>query len=342
MLLSTIATLVGCGGADASHGVGSATDAAEKTRLISPSEDVLLVQPAPFGSGRVVVTLDPTPGGESVSGLYATKLGIVDLATGNVRELSLPQSQGCRATSRLAPRTLRDGRIAYVEYCLGKPPETATRLMAWDPAARTVSPVLDYFLPYFVGGFDFPSQGSRGVINDGRGLSERLAWTEQNRLEFLDLPLSRAGAPTWHPDGDVFAVPAVPSSAGEDSSVGPPLPRNVFVVDTDGRIVETIIEGVVDLSRLSWSPDGRWLALSGRIGDQSGLYVVDPEGRSIVLLRSGSSYRDPAWVPPGNVIVVSVGTISDLREGRPTGLEVISLDTTVLAEALEEARQLKK
>jgi dipeptidyl aminopeptidase/acylaminoacyl peptidase len=56
-----------------------------------------------------------------------------------------------------------------------------------------------------------------------------------------------------------------------------------------------------------WSPDGRWLAFFGRIGDQHGLMIAKPDGSDLTVLASPEGTNSPlpgagneiAWSPDG-------------------------------------------
>jgi len=68
----------------------------------------------------------------------------------------------------------------------------------------TIVPIVPYSLPYFVGRFTIRGDG-RGVINDGRGLSERLQWLGRRHLQPLRLAWARAGQAAWSPRGQWIA-----------------------------------------------------------------------------------------------------------------------------------------
>lgn len=60
----------------------------------------------------------------------------------------------------------------------------------------------------------------------------------------------------------------------------------------------------VSASVAAWSPTGRWIAVAGRLGDRSGIVLVDPRGRTRPrLIVRGGTPLDLYWSPDGSKIL---------------------------------------
>lgn len=73
------------------------------------------------------------------------------------------------------------------------------------------------------------------------------------------------------------------------------------------RIVERHL--AADRSRIAWSPDSRWLALTVFTGSTNSAVVVSTDGRRRVLARSfcGDMFSGFAWAPTGDRLAISEG-----------------------------------
>jgi WD40 repeat protein len=113
-------------------------------------------------------------------------------------------------------------------------------------------------------------------------------------------------APVVSPDGTRIAFV---SNRGE----GVLGPEHIFLIGSDGRgLVEVgpALEKQDFSFALSWSPDGRTLAVAAAAAGQKpkgevwSLYLITP-GASVRVLAKGPPMYNPAWSPDGRVIGVS-------------------------------------
>jgi Tol biopolymer transport system component len=88
----------------------------------------------------------------------------------------------------------------------------------------------------------------------------------------------------------------------------------------------------------AWSPDGRWIALSGDIGGRQALWIVAAAGGKPHRLThcTGCADGDPVWSPDGRLLVfertaLPDGTITRLYTVRPDGSHL-----TRIAEGIDE------
>jgi TolB protein len=55
----------------------------------------------------------------------------------------------------------------------------------------------------------------------------------------------------------------------------------------------------------SWSPDGKWIAYSGRVGRDFHVFVVPAGGGEARQLTFSGSNEDPTWAPDSRFLAVS-------------------------------------
>ncbi len=103
---------------------------------------------------------------------------------------------------------------------------------------------------------------------------------------------------------------------------------NVYLVSTDGTVLDVLITGWSIEIPGSWSPDGRKLAyVSGETGGPQ-IYIFDMDTRSKYRLTFTGDYNtSPAWSPDGNWIAYSsrINGHHQIFITRPDGSEVYQL-----------------
>jgi hypothetical protein len=272
---------------------------------------------------RLVVVLIPP--GKGTDAAY-DHLYSMSLAGSSRRRLPLPSEKGCKLTSQEAPIALPDGRIGYLQECWGHEiPHNAKFLRTYDLALGRVGYLRRYALPVSAG-YSAVNGSGVAVINDGRGLSERLLQLRGKHAVPLALPFTRAGYPSWSPSGRRLALDAVPKSEHATGIARLDLHRNLYLLDSIWHVQRLLVRDLVDAGLSSWSPNGRWLALrlQPAHGD-AGLYLVNVASGSLHLVQKGD-FGNATWVT-NRELIATVGVSSDLPGGGkgPVGIERILL-----------------
>jgi Tol biopolymer transport system component len=110
----------------------------------------------------------------------------------------------------------------------------------------------------------------------------------------------------WKPSaGDVIAAPAIsPDGTQIAFAVREEGRSRLYTMAADGTNAHAMPESINVRDAPSWSPDGKWIAVSG-VGDQgkaNPLFKVSADGGQPVRLAEGVTYS-PVWSPDGRMIV---------------------------------------
>ena len=81
----------------------------------------------------------------------------------------------------------------------------------------------------------------------------------------------------------------------------------VFVISLDGTGRHRIL-GKGNIVAFTWSPDGRWIAITGIVGKETGTFVVHPDGSGFRRISAlGECHSPPSWSPDSRSVVVEDG-----------------------------------
>jgi Tol biopolymer transport system component len=269
---------------------------------------------------KIVFTRSPAPGDA-----FRHDLAAVAIDGSALEPLPLPDEPGCKYTSKALPTALGDGRLGYVQQCWPGGGRVVT-LMTWDPETEVTEPLVPYRLLFLQGPFACSPDLSTCVINDRNGLYEELQRVGPDGLERLDLPLERAGSPSWSPDGSWVALDGVPEGADGSGTDRLELPRDLYLLSADLERLRPLVKDIINVSASAWSSDGRWLALALKPKDgQEGLYLVDVATGKLILVLAGK-FGAPTWLPDDASLAVPVGIESGAEETEgDVGLYIVAL-----------------
>jgi len=92
-------------------------------------------------------------------------------------------------------------------------------------------------------------------------------------------------------------------------------------METDGTRLRPLSNEVDVRGAASWSPDGKWIVVSGSDRAGAGLFKVPADGGTPVRIATGQ-FLDPVWSPRADLIVYSgtqVFTLTTLLAVHPDG-----------------------
>lgn len=145
------------------------------------------------------------------------------------------------------------------------------------------------------------TDGEQGASAEGATEPEVEAEPDPEPVPEVLLPVDappQPGPGNPSPDATTLAF-LQPDAAGE---------TRLWLYDLDGSGGSSIglpFTPVIDENGPQWSPDGKWLALVGRIGGATAtsIWLTPVDGGDCVLLGGhGGSDRQPCWSPDGSMI----------------------------------------
>lgn len=137
--------------------------------------------------------------------------------------------------------------------------------------------------------------------------------TSTHKVEIITSPIFPLSSTSTKPQ-----LPT-PSSSLDQSEIPPgilailtigKIGENIVLMDTDGRNVKTLEEGIFLTSRISWSPDGRWIVFNGSfdfLPKTVNIYRVQIKGNQLIQINSDPhGGTDVTWSPDGHRILYSL------------------------------------
>ena len=110
-------------------------------------------------------------------------------------------------------------------------------------------------------------------------------------------------------DGAVEAAPAVSRDGTRIAFVVRGEGRSgLYLMAPDGTDARRLAEALDVRDAPSWSPDGKWIAVTAREGDTNPLFKVPVDGGAPVRLVDGMLFN-PVWSPDGRVILYSDASV---------------------------------
>jgi WD40 repeat protein len=221
--------------------------------------------------------------------------------------LPLPLDPDFASTQYKSPYRLPDGRLSMIGYSSSSPLvgvlQERITLQVYDPATQQTGLLIAQDLPKFPIGqnatFAWSPDLRRAFVTDSD--SALFWWTAKAGFEPFSESVELNDLIAWSPDGATIAY--------QDVHL-PYAPSSLYLLDADGRNKRLLVDGVYSMFDLAWSPNGRWLAFSGRF-DRSAttsaqIWLINPQtGERLQLLASPGQFNALAWSPDSDQIAVS-------------------------------------
>ena len=225
----------------------------------------------------------------------------------------------CNGVQRNNARLLPDGRVGFIQVCLGDRASLDDHLMAYDPRNSQTTQLLPYHIPTASGTFDMAPDMQRGIIDHGDRLFEKIDWLEPTVSQPIPVQLALAEWPSWSPDGKLIALIGAPNDHGQTGVDRLGLPKNIYLMQPSDLALRLLVAGVAEARTPEWSPNGRWLLVPMRFEEaRLGLWLVDTtSGRTYHLLQTSGDVMNVSWSPDAKAIAVSIDGWAD--QGRPGG-----------------------
>lgn len=244
----------------------------------------------------------------------------------NLRRLDLPPDDryDCTVTFFRNPMRLPTGNLAFERECATSNGFHAS-LLYWEPGTTASGLLYGYDLPTAQAVFTFSPDLSDAILSSTSGIEDHLYRLQAETFSLMDLGLARAYAPAWSPNGQsivFFGNRSMQGPPGPDWVIQPAdiwvIPASCIVETQDCRTsLHSLIQGIQFASRVTWSPDGRWLAFDGILQDWGrGIWLMNVESTLVIQVADGD-FIQPEWSPDGQHIVVN-GPSASLSQGSPT------------------------
>ena len=246
-------------------------------------------------------------------------------ADGNGFEpLPVGTDPSCRQIDYFEPQALPDGRLAILKLCYPHDPVAVRRegsLVAYDRATKKLEVLVDLRALGNINSaqFTFNPTLDRGFIGVGSLICQGIVAVTRTGIERLPISVGgtrsfrlddefrhgdgctktgRANLPAWSPDGRLVAFVASPASMGVAGQARLDAPWILYLMDPDVRQPWPVLEGIRYPGTVAWSPDSRRLALTGEIGGQGGIWLLDPATTELESV-GGAGIGQLAWSPDG-------------------------------------------
>jgi TolB protein len=277
---------------------GDASDSGLTGHLVSKAGAELVNQTF-TGKGRLAAHEFADAITQAVTGLpgYASsKLAFIAKATGS-KELYLADMDGYNAraithdgTICASPALSRDGtKLAYTSYKSGYPDVYLINLGSGNRTRIA-------FFPGINTGPSFSPDGSQIALTLSKDGNPEIYVMDDAGGSLVRITRTRGAetSPSWSPTGDRLVY-------SSDDRGSPQL----FISSATGvSDMDHLVTGNSYCTKPDWSPDGKWIAFTTRIGGQFQIGVFDVAARTGQLITTAGG-QDPAWTRDSRHLVYS-------------------------------------
>jgi TolB protein len=96
----------------------------------------------------------------------------------------------------------------------------------------------------------------------------------------------------------------------------------IYIVDVNTGTFSVVGEQLTGVYDPAWSPDGQWIAYAARVGEETQLWAIRPDGTSRQRIVADGRNRGPVWSPDGRQIAFA------RQQGAGFGLFFVDLEVT--------------
>lgn len=292
ILLATL--LVGCNGVE---------DVALESLVVIPSgPSGEFGHVAWIDNNQIVMRYEPDG---SYSSANAT-LYRYDIPNDEWKLVEISRPQECSGGFFIFPNRMLDEQFALVYFCLVGADTDITGMKAFFYTGSSPQLSLSKWAEYEVNSeprdFTFSPDGETITFTTVSGQIYQATQTSmpvQILTNYYEVT-----SPRWSPDEDQLAFGGADEAAKgtffDPNGIFARL--NIYITSSDLQSTTTVIQGVVGLTYIRWSPSGRWLAFAGNYQNKDGIFIIDPETNKTTRIWSQVSFYD--WSPDGTQMVI--------------------------------------
>jgi WD40 repeat protein len=258
--------------------------------------------------GRIVVqyAADVTQSGWKPG----NKLLVMNAQGDNVQPINYSPDSRCRFVDFISPTLLPTGQIAFQLNCEVQQGADAN-IVTWDLKTNNFAPLYSYNLPRTANfNFTFAADMSFGIASSFSDINHKLYLLTKDSVTPIDLGFARAKAAALSPDGKSVAFFGDQSMGGPIGPAWAVQSTNLWLMSSDCLLQDrrcaptVLVSNIRETTRVSWSPDGAWLAFDGSLDETGdGIWLMRIKTSELIKVVSGR-YSGTSWSSDGNKIAV--------------------------------------
>jgi TolB protein len=271
---------------------GEAGESGVTGRLVNKKTGADVFDQTFTGKGRLAAHQFADAITQAVTGLpgfASSKLAFISNATGS-KELYLADMDGFNTrvithdgTISASPALNRDGtKLAYTSYKSGYPDVYLIDL-------KTGSRTRIAFFPGINSGPSFSPDGSLIALTLSKDGNPEIYTMSIDGGSLTRVTRTRGSetSPSWSPTGDRLVY-------SSDDRGSPQLFISSATSTAESSDMDHLVTGNSYCTKPDWSPDGKWIAFTARVGGQFQIGVFNVAGRTAQLITTAGG-QDPDW-----------------------------------------------